>query len=55
MIVAATILGSAILLQARTGPNVPGTEVPILGILGFLVAGFLGTWLAIAILRSGRL
>ncbi|MBM4017873.1 MAG: hypothetical protein FJ288_06010 [Planctomycetes bacterium] len=55
MVVAASILGSAILLQARTGPNVPGTEIPLIGILGFLVAGFLGVWLAVAILRSGRL
>jgi ubiquinone biosynthesis protein len=55
MIVAATILGSAILLLSKTGPNVPGTEVPLLGMFGFLVAGFLGAWLAIAILRSGRL
>jgi len=55
MVVAATILGSAILLLSRTGPNVPGTDVPVLGILGFLFAGFLGAWLAFAILRSGRL
>jgi ubiquinone biosynthesis protein len=55
MIVAATILGSAILLQAKTGPNVPYTDVPLLGALGFIVAGFLGAWLAFAILRSGRL
>jgi hypothetical protein len=33
----------------------PGTEVPILGLLGFVAAGFLGVWLAFAILRSGRL
>jgi ubiquinone biosynthesis protein len=55
MIVAATILGSSVLLLARLGPNVPYTEIPVLGILGFLVAGFLGVWLAVAILRSGRL
>jgi ubiquinone biosynthesis protein len=55
LVVAATIMGSSVLLQARTGPNVPGTEVPLLGTLGFLVAGFLGVWLAVAILRSGRL
>jgi len=55
MIVASIILGSAIVLQAQVGPNVPGTEMPMLGLLGFLLAGLLGVWLAIAILRSGRL
>ena len=55
MIVAASILGSAVLLQARVGPKVFDTDISVLGILGFLVAGFLGAWLAFAILRSGRL
>jgi ubiquinone biosynthesis protein len=55
MIVAAIILGSAIVLQTSIGPNLPYTEVPVLGFLGFLLAGLLGLWLVIAILRSGRL
>jgi len=55
LVVAATILGSSILILSHIGPNVPGTEVPVLGLLGFVVAGFLGAWLAFAILRSGRL
>ncbi len=55
MIVASVILGSAVILQAQVGPVVPGTDLPMLGLLGFLVAGMLGVWLAIAILRSGRL
>ena len=55
MIVASIILGSAVVLQAQVGPNLPGTEIPMLGLLGFLLAGLLGVWLAIAILRSGRL
>jgi len=55
LIVASIILGSAILLQAEIGPDIPYTQVPLLGTLGFLIAGVLGVWLAIAILRSGRL
>jgi len=55
LIVASIILGSAILLQAEIGPDVPYTDVPMLGLLGFLLAGLLGVWLVIAILRSGRL
>jgi len=56
MIVAAIILGSAVIMGANVGPKMPYTEnVPVLGLLGFLVAGILGVWLAFAILRSGRL
>ncbi|MFO8013722.1 MAG: AarF/ABC1/UbiB kinase family protein [Phycisphaerae bacterium] len=55
LIVASIILGSAIMLQAQIGPNVPYTEIPLLGMLGFFIAGLLGVWLVIAILRSGRL
>jgi len=55
MIVASIILGSAVVMQANVGPNVPYTQVPMLGLLGFLLAGLLGVWLVIAILRSGRL
>jgi len=55
MIVASIILGSAVVMAAHIGPRVPYTDLPILGLLGFLLAGLLGVWLAIAILRSGRL
>jgi len=55
MIVAAVILGSAVVMQAHIGPRLPYTDVPVLGLLGFLLAGVLGIWLVIAILRSGRL
>ncbi|MCX5672980.1 MAG: AarF/ABC1/UbiB kinase family protein [Planctomycetota bacterium] len=55
MIVAAIILGSSILMQARVTPLIPGTDISVLGLFGFVVAGLLGVWLVIAILRSGRL
>ena len=55
LIVAAIILGSSVLMQAHVRPLIPVTDVPLLGLLGYLVAGLLGVWLAIAILRSGRL
>ncbi len=55
LVVAAVIVGSSLILQADVGWNLPGTDVPVLGLLGFLVAGLLGVWLALAILRSGRL
>jgi ubiquinone biosynthesis protein len=40
-------------MQTDKGPML--FDFPILGLLGFSVAGFLGFGLAIAILRSGRM
>jgi ubiquinone biosynthesis protein len=40
-------------MQTEQGPLLFG--FPILGFLCYSIAGFLGLWLAIAILRSGRL
>jgi len=55
VVVAAVILGSSVLMQAHVKPLIPGTDIPALGLLGFLFAGVLGVWLAVAILKSGRL
>jgi ubiquinone biosynthesis protein len=55
LVVAAIILSSSVLMQAKLWPLIPGTEIPLLGLFGYLVAGLLGVWLVIAILRSGRL
>lgn len=53
MIIAALIVGSSLIMQVDKGPMLSG--FPILGLLGYSVAGFLGLGLAIAILRSGRM
>jgi len=53
VIVAALIIGSSLLVLSRTGPSWSG--IPLLGLFGYLLAGVLGIWLIIAILRSGRL
>ncbi|MFQ5603467.1 MAG: ABC1 kinase family protein [bacterium] len=53
LIIAALIVGSSLILKMGTGPFLFG--YPLFGVLGFLFAGFLGVWLVIAILRSGRL
>ncbi len=53
MLIAALIIGSSLIMQTNKGPLLFG--FPILGFLGYSIAGFLGLWLAIAILRSGRL
>jgi len=53
LLIAALIVGSSLIMQTEKGPFLFG--FPILGFLGYSIAGFLGLWLAIAILRSGRL
>ncbi|HOI54138.1 MAG TPA: AarF/ABC1/UbiB kinase family protein [Phycisphaerae bacterium] len=67
VITAAIILGSSIILQARIGPSVGNLipwfaahvpsvgEIPLLGLVGFVMAAVSGTWVVISILRSGRL
>ena len=53
MIVAALIIGSSLIVHLRQGPEVFG--ISALGLAGYLIAGLLGLWLVIAILRSGRI
>ena len=53
LIIAAIIVGSSIIMQTQMGPLILG--FPVMGVIGYLVAGFLGLWLVWAILRSGRL
>lgn len=53
MLIAALIIGSSLIMQTEKGPLLFG--FPALGFIGYSIAGLLGLWLAIAILRSGRL
>jgi ubiquinone biosynthesis protein len=53
LILSAIIVGSSVIINLGKGPLIFG--FPALGIIGFFIAGLLGLWLAIAILRSGRL
>ena len=53
MIIAALIIGSSIIMRSDKGTTLFG--LPTLGIIGFTVAGIMGLWLAIAILRSGKM
>lgn len=53
MLIAALIIGSSLIMQTEKGPMLFG--FPALGFIGYSIAGFLGLWLAVAILRSGRL
>ena len=53
MVVSAIIIASSLIMSAENGFKVFG--YPLLGIIGYVMAGGLGTWLAIAILRSGKM
>ncbi len=53
VIVAALIIGSSIVVHIDKGPMFLG--LPVMGIFGFLIAGIMGLWLVVVILRSGRL
>jgi ubiquinone biosynthesis protein len=53
LIIAAVVVGSSIVMSFHSGPHLRG--IPLVGLIGYVVAGVLGLWWAVAILRSGRL
>ncbi len=53
VVIAALIIGSAIVFQTGIGPRAYGYPLP--GLIGLLAAAILGLWLLIGILRSGQL
>jgi ubiquinone biosynthesis protein len=53
LIIAALVVGSSIVMHTNRGPQYAG--YPLLGLIGFLVAGIFGLWLVITIVRSGKL
>ncbi len=52
IIIGSLIMGSSVLLMIDQGPHV--MQIPAIGLAGYLLAGVLGFWLLISILRSGR-
>ncbi len=52
LIIAALIVGSSLILQQGIGPTI--SNVSIIGIIGYLIAGVLGLGLIISIFRSSR-
>lgn len=53
IVLAAQIVGSSLIVLSGIKPRWHG--VPIIGLAGFLVAGIMGFWLLISILRRGKL
>jgi ubiquinone biosynthesis protein len=52
ILIAAMIIGSSLIVNAKIPPFING--IPILGLIGFVVAVLLAIWLIISILRSGK-
>ncbi len=52
LIISALIIGSTLLTQTNMDPKI--FNIPLLGFLGYTMAGLLGFWLVISILRSGK-
>ncbi len=53
IITAAIIVASSIIIHSGLGRTIFG--LPILGLIGYVIAGFFGFWILIGILRSGQL
>jgi ubiquinone biosynthesis protein len=47
------IIASSLILRTDMRPQIGG--VPLLGVLGFLLAGFFGMWLIYNIYRKGNI
>lgn len=55
VIIAAVIIGSSWILTNGDGTLAGTISLQTLGVIGYVVAGVMGVWLAVAILRSGKL
>ncbi len=53
IVLAALIIGSSLVVLSGIPPK--WHEIPIIGLAGFIVAGFMGFWLLLLILRRGRM
>lgn len=53
MIVSSLIIGSSLVVTTDVGPKL--MTIPLLGLLGYIGAAFMGMWLLISILRSGKI
>jgi ubiquinone biosynthesis protein len=53
IVLAALIIGSSVIVHSNIPPR--WNDIPIIGLAGFLIAGIMGFWLLISIIRHGRL
>ena len=53
IVLASLVIGSALIVLSGIPPK--WNEIPVIGLVGFIVAGLMGFWLLLSILRSGRI
>ena len=53
LIISSSVIGSSLILTKDIGPKMYG--ISIIGLLGFAIAAFMGFWLLISIIKSGKL
>jgi len=53
IVLASLIIGSSLIVVSGIPPK--WHEIPIIGLAGFIVAGIMGFWLLISILRRGKM
>ena len=53
IVLASLVIGSSLIVLSDIPPK--WHEIPIIGLVGFLVAGMMGFWLLLSILRRGRM
>jgi ubiquinone biosynthesis protein len=53
IVLAALIIGSSLITLSDIPPK--WNDIPIIGLAGFIIAGFMGFWLLVTILRRGRM
>lgn len=53
IVLAAFIIGSALVVLSGISPK--WHEIPVIGLVGFLIAGLMGFWLLVTIIRRGRM
>ena len=53
VVLASLVIGSALIMNAGLPPTWAG--IPIIGLAGFVIAGVMGFWLLISILRHGKM
>ncbi|MBN2516477.1 MAG: AarF/ABC1/UbiB kinase family protein [Deltaproteobacteria bacterium] len=53
LVISSIVVGSSLIINTNIGPTLFG--LPVFGLIGFSMAGILGVWLIIAIIRSGRI
>jgi ubiquinone biosynthesis protein len=53
IVLAALIVGSSVIIHSGIPPR--WHDIPVIGLIGFLVAGIMGFWLLLSIIRHGRM